>query len=291
MNKKIKTFFRTLWLSVSSPSYYRDILRANRPFTIKFILSFWFLYATIVSLYLSWQVLVPAHQVLQDLPDKLIAGYPEELVINIEDGQVSTNVSEPYFISVDKFEQLFDQVDDQVLGADSDDIQNFLVIDTQASADDILEYSTIMLLTEDSLVYLDDGGFQANRLDEIKELQIDKASVTQIVERLAPFLNFIIPLGMVFIFSFVFIFAGIGHAIYLFFFALLMFGLAKLMKLKLTYLQSYRLSLHILIIPLVLIGLLTVADLNPALPLQRTVIMLFFAVLVLNKLKTPAKKN
>lgn len=286
--KKLKTFFRTLWLSLTSPSYYPQILKAKRSFTLKYLLGLFGLGFVFITAILTILLVIPASGPLSRLPDLLLDAYPEDMEIIIEDGQLSTNVDEPVFIPLSDVENFIDKLDDRVLGASTEFLQNFLVIDTQASSEEIYDYQTYVLLTGRNLVILGEDGFEARSLAEIDYMKIDKPSLEEFRQTIDPYLNFIIPIGILlssFIALMISLFFLVEFAVYLLVFSLGFYGVFRLLKIDLTYKQAYRIGIHMAIWPILILAILVPTGYNPEIPFQRTIIMAVFGVLIVNQFK------
>jgi len=151
---RIKAFFYCLKRTFTSPDYYADILKAPFSFSLKFFYGFFFLYALILTSFVTVRYLLPLGDLLKFLPDKLVEMYPSELEVTIKDGEVSTNVAEPYAIPLSRFEKILDELDKSVLGESVEKVENLVVIDTRGKIDDFSRYRTYVLLTKKpSFVY------------------------------------------------------------------------------------------------------------------------------------------
>lgn len=102
--------------------------------------------------------------------------YPEELEIKIKNGRASTNVTEPYYVSIrqETLENLFNfQQSDQ----NTKSKIRLLAIDTKGKADDFERYQSMALLTESSLIYYNDNNINIYSLQKIQDLTINKTTI------------------------------------------------------------------------------------------------------------------
>lgn len=174
-----------LSLSASAPArripvldYAIDILVGIRKpslFLMAFILSIYFVVT------ISVMLLGTVYPVVQSLESKAVQLvseiYPENLEITIKDGVASTNVTEPYYITIRK-----NSIED-ILSLFSDDRDNsisrirVLTIDTQGKAEDFERYQTLALLTERNLVYFSDDEVKISSLQSVGNVTITRKNL------------------------------------------------------------------------------------------------------------------
>lgn len=112
--------------------------------------------------------------------------YPDELVLTVTGGVLSTNANEPYVLDLPA-----------EWDANGDDMPaHAIVIDTSAAADDFASYDTAVLLTAKSIVAKDDNGLRVYGYAEFEHnFIIDEATVATNValvrDNLAPKLPWI----------------------------------------------------------------------------------------------------
>ncbi len=150
---KLKTFFNTVVKSVSSPPYYKDVLKAKMSFSLKY-----FLMLTIVlSIITAVKIMIPV--TLFNIPkaaDELVKQYPADLDIKMNQGRLSINQPLPYVIPMKQT-------------GNSTGARNFVVFDSDKnvnSPQDFYKYNTLALVTETSIYTNQDTN------DSIKVYQI-----------------------------------------------------------------------------------------------------------------------
>lgn len=115
----------------------------------------------------------PFVQKLESKVSKLVTDiYPKDLEINIKNGTVSTNVTEPYYLTIDK-RKLEDFI--SLIGKNNDHSISklrLLTIDTQGKAEDFERYQTMALLTQRNLVYYNDNEVKITSLSSISDVKI-----------------------------------------------------------------------------------------------------------------------
>lgn len=154
--------------------YYTSILSGTQNF--RAILATLIL-ALILIIKPSFFIFKDVYPLVQNLESKVLTlvdeVYPQELEITIKNGAASTNVTEPYYISIrqETLENLFAlKKDDQ----NTKSKVRLLAIDTKGNADQFERYQSLALLTENSVVYYRDNNVNIYSLREIKDLTINK---------------------------------------------------------------------------------------------------------------------
>ena len=283
---KINTFIHVLKKTFTSPLYYKEILKAPFSFSLKFFIFYFFLFSIISTLFISINFLSKTQSYIRNLPAMLIEAYPEELEVKVRNGEVSTNVKEPYKMSVKEVEKVFEENKDNVLGAKEEDLENILVIDTSGSMEDFEKYKTAVLITKKNIMYVNDQGrYETFPLSEVGDVTINRSMVETFVGSLAPFLNLVFPGLVLFVFIGAFIFIPLGKMTYLLFFALVLWIIAKLMKYVLSFGKAYQMGLHLVVITTTLFGLLSLIKVNITFPFLQTILLSVLSIVILSKIK------
>jgi len=249
--EKLKRFFHNVWRSAVDFSYYKDIVQAPFSFSLKYI----FFLLVIINLAggvffgLNLIKIIPQlPKISEDIKTTARSLFPSDLIININNGTVKTNVDEPYFID---FPENLKSRDNRYL--------HLITIDTKANIDEINTYKTIMLVTKNNLVYIDrNSGYRVQPLSDIKGYyQIDKYVYNNILSKLLPYLRYLQAVIYIIIFTSIIIYpvaaASLdlsGKLIYLLFFCLILLVICRLLKISLNYKKIYQLSFHGLTIPI-----------------------------------------
>lgn len=195
---------------------------------------------------------------LQKEPDvdayaqRLIDFYPEELTLTIQDGKLSTNVEEPYF--VDLAGLIFSEDSAGTPSWAEFLPKNLLVIDTVTpfSTGQFDDYGTMFWLSGDSFYSKQDDGVSVNSLSEAKDMVINKELVDPLMdEGWATFKPMIPRILTGFAFAFVLL-LWISRFIYGLFLAILTLGISAIRKVSFTYGQAYNATLHAMTLPILL---------------------------------------
>lgn len=282
----LKTLAHVTYKTFTSPAYYADILKAPLWFSIKFYLIFWFLFSAATCFVIMPRVMSIINRAIVVVPDQVAALYPQDLEITVIDGQVSTNVVEPYYFPFSRLENLLKNLSDQILGLNSERVDYLFIIDTQASIDDFENLNTYALLTDTHLVYYNDqGNLEVVSLKNIDNLTINRPLVDSFINRLRPYLTYLPAFIGGSLLIGIFVFTLWSQLAYLLLFACIAWLLAQLTGLHLSFTKSFQLSLHLFIAITTVIGVIALVGLAPHFPFFRTLIMLLVYTGILIRLK------
>ena len=238
-------FIQNIKDNIYSPSFYNKVLQEKFSKSLRYFLILILILTVIKLITLINPILAIPTRIQQGLKDTLNC-YPQELAIKVSNGQVTTNVQEPYYFKPCSF-----------ISTESD-----WVIDTKTpyTPQKFEEYKTPFWLTKDSIVYKKSTQeIRIYTLSEVKDFKVDKTLVNSIFDKISPYVKFIGPALLVF--------AGLGiylmnllRLIHLLILSAIILFLGKIFKKKLTYQQSYKVGLHALTLGLIVqlvVGLTT----------------------------------
>ncbi len=227
-------FFQRVQDSIYSPAFYAQAPTKS----LRRALGYFFL-LTFIATALQTILMVPAivgfSQRVPGYVKSVTGQYPEELQVQIQNGQVTTNVKEPYFVPLKDI----DSPGATISG------KNLLVIDTKTpfSAAQFHQYNSAAWLTKDTLFYESNRGFKSTDLSKMDGLEINNGLIQGFVELLTPYYQYVTPVGILFVFS------GISSAytfrlFYMLFLALIIWLLAKIFNWNFSYKGAYTVGLY-----------------------------------------------
>lgn len=289
-----KVFFYVWKKSFSAAEYYKDVLKAPFSFSLKYFLFFCLLLSLLVTVFFAARLFSPINNFLSRFPQILVKVYPAELEIKINKGVATTNVSEPYFIPSDRFEKTFEEFEKEVKGLKSDEIENIMVIDTNAKIEDLKRYQTYALLTRNNLAFYNENGrIEIVQLEDIGNFTLNQQVVRGAVNRFLPILRVISIFIIPFIFVGTLMFFITSQLIYLLFTALILFLGAKTLKFPLNYWKTYQIDLHLATIITPFFLLLNSLKMSLQFPFLRLIVYTVIGLYIINSLKklSPVKKR
>ncbi|SRR5260221_671191 len=280
--KKVKLFFDRVVKSLTKFSYYKEISKAKFSFSLKYLFFLFYVISLIGSIIfaasISVLVLPKVPGFVATFESKAVSLYPKGLIVTIKDGQVLSNVKEPY--SVDTLNSL----------GVSKGYDHFLTIDTKAVPSDIKKESTLVLITKDSFVTIDsNNSYKVYQIDPKTNLKIDQSSYNKLISQISPYLKYIEPALIVLVVLSLLVgpilaasFSLIGQLIYLLIFTIIFFIIVKLMKKDLSFKKLYQLCMHGSTLPILLS--FVVSSVGVQMPFMLGSAILFvFMILVVNQ--------
>lgn len=248
--RKLQLFGRVLWRSCTDPAYYKDILKARASFSLKYLFVFAFLFSIVASVRYAYSFaafLPKLPQYVAMAREKGAGFYPKDLVVTVKDGEVSTNVKEPYVIDLPF-----------ALPVDGDNKpEHLLVIDTKATAERFTAYKSVVVVGKNTVYYRDDKGYKFYPLTDMKGTTvINYALYDEWAGKVLPYLNYVPQIvygaGTVGLLLLPFVLSTgrmVEYLLALLVLTIFSLVIAKLLKKKLTYPILYRLGMHAITVP------------------------------------------
>ena len=246
-------FIRSIINSIYSPEFYKDVSQKSVWSAIRYFLLFTFILALFQTAVMAGPLISSSQNIVSTFITDITNYYPNELEINIQNGVVSTNVKEPYFVA-------FPHITNNPT---ENKVKNILVVDTATpfSAGAFNNYQTLVWLAKDTLFYKDQSSekISAYDLSKITSFRVDKFIIQNVLNTFKPYLKFVGPvlsvlllLGIYSLYNLRLFFALI--------LALLIFVIAKIFSKSLNYPQSYKLGLYAMTLPLIVEVVLTTTE-------------------------------
>jgi hypothetical protein len=236
-------FFKTVKESIYSPTFYATVPKKTFGSAFKYFVLLALLVAVFSAIRMEPVFFKTVPQWIDDFTKNAAEIYPNDLVVNVIDGQVSINQPEPYLIPVPA------NLKEDMNKAG---IFNLLVVDTVTpfSAGQLDEYGALAWLMEDGIAVKSNqrnGEVRTYSLSQARDFTIDRQKVDELFTKLQPYAKFAInfsgPILFVFFVIAVFI-GGLFRMVYLLLFAVVTYVVGKLLKVKLTYGQAYKVSMY-----------------------------------------------
>lgn len=267
----MSTFFTRIWLCCTSPSSYKELKAKS------FWSGFWYLYwLLVVTTFLSAitfavqaTVFMPQIKTWIEEAKETVPGlYPEELILTLSGGQLSTNVEEPYVFPLPagwEAAMTHRAKEDEKDEEDGPALKHVLMIDTTATVEQYPEYETVVLLTKTAAIAREKNAIKVMLYSEFQKdgvapIIMNREVYTQVTQKALPFLDFIptiiVTIALVAVLLLPWIgaaFGALGYLLYLLVFTLLAWLIAATMGRKFTYGELYRLGFYALT-PAIIIG-------------------------------------
>ena len=249
----MKNIFETFKKSLYGPEFYHGVIEAPFKSAFRNYLKVTLLLSVFMTVMFA-VVLVPQgiRFVKEEAPALVKKYYPAELVITVNKGEASSNVTEPYIVPAQG------GVRDVLQGTTT---ENLFVIDTknEFNKKTFEDYKTFALLTKNEIVTQSHKGqISIQDLAGTPDVVVSEETLLVWVEKVRTSLGVFVPAGI----ALVFVVVMLGFLLYLvplLLFALIPFFLAWIKKIPLTYGGAYKMSMYAVIPGLVLKTLLNVS--------------------------------
>lgn len=267
-----------------SLEHYSKILAGEKGFKSFLVI---LLFSLLVSIKPSIYFFQVGYPFIKNLEGKLTSLvneiYPKDLEITIKDGIASSNVTEPYYVTIsqDRLENVFST--SETKSQQSSKIR-LLAIDTKGKAEDFERYQSLALLTQTSLTTYKDNNINIYPLRNIQDFTINKTLIDTTLKdlnkdnRIVKFLVPLIYLGpvLIFLLSIIYVYNKF------FLLAIGVYIMAKLNNVDTNYGKTFRYTVAVSFIPVMALEGLTY--LLPQVPNISTPITLVLCYLGINYL-------
>lgn len=284
---KIKAFLYVFQKSISSFSYYREIVKTKFLFSFKYFFSFSLFLALVTTFVLSLVVLPPVSLFINRFQTRAEFLFPADLVLTVHNGKLSTNAIEPLRFPI-PFELFTDTP-----GAISDQNQEYLVtIDTNAGVDAYKNSRSLIFVTGESLVVGRENEQRIYSLQDFGDVVIDKTYVTDLFTKINPWLKLAPFILVIFFFLTFALVLPIMRLFSLCVLTLILLCAAKLMKINIGYQKLFQIGLHALTLPTLIQIAITAFNVRVPIPFFYAITYLLLGLVILTELqKVPALKS
>ncbi len=283
---KVRTFKYALGKTFTSIEYYQDILQAPFSFSLRFFIAYFWLFALVATVFLTWRYYLPLNDFMTTfLPVEIVKVYPQDLVITIQDGAASTNVTEPYYVPLSTLDPIKQELENKVLGASTEPVDNLLVIDTMAKVEDFPQYHTAALLTKHHLtIRNEDGNLETVSLDKASNLVIDKNKIQEWVGIASPYLGYFVPILVVMTWVGMGLFYPLWKLGYALVLAVILYLFARLINRPIPWLKVWQLELHLVMISTTFFTIWWLIRYPIEVPFLETILVTVLGLLILRHL-------
>jgi hypothetical protein len=279
--KKLKAFAYILKKSLTSLEYYKDVIKTELGFSIKYLASLAFILAIIVTVKISIFSTPKIQSALKTGMEDAREIFPKDLIITAESGQITINQPEPYAIPFP--EEYTANLEETATEAFP---KNIVVFDSDGTLNDMATYETLALVNNTNLLLQNTTKTEVYPLNDMPDGQLTYDRVSQNVNdvidllKYTPLIIFVAVLVGLMIY-----YVGI-RAFYLVFVALILMVIGLLQKQKHPFQDYYQVALHTMTLPLLLEVVLILVGVSVNVSWLFGLINLVFGFLVLNKLRS-----
>lgn len=278
----MRQFFKNVTRSIRDFSFYKEILGKPFFFSLQYLylLTITVLFIQTLFFTISAAFFLPKlPQFIDSFQNRLGTVYPRNLILTIKNGRISTNTREPVIIH-------FPEI------TDSTQYNSFITIDIPASQTDYADKNTMILVTENGVVYPEANGTVPYRFESAAQFE-DAVITNEVFEkaksRLAVLLDMIpviapwlLIAATIFIPLFGALIVVLWRMIILIILTGILWPISMIFGNTYTYRDLYRMGMHALSVPVMLSFFLTLMGVN--VPLVFASSFLLWMVIVLARL-------
>lgn len=234
----MKNIIRTLRSSFYDPREYASILGKPFSYSLKYFVFLAVLVSVLAVGYKTYSIASFFNQAVPEVLEEIRSSFPDDLVVEIRNGQVRTNADEPYGLMVPR----------QWRGGE-DGIRNIVVINTrdEPTLERLEKYRTAILVGKDQVAFLDGenpGSIRVQSLRGISDIRIDKNALNGVLDTVLSYRFAAIALVLLmalFAFFLTFLFQ---YLLYLVLGAFMVALALQARDQRFNYVRSYRIGLH-----------------------------------------------
>ena len=281
--KRLKAFWYVYKRSLIDVGYYKDLLKVNIEFSLKYFLTL----AAVAALITTVRFAVPAiprvQNTLSGLLDEFAAIYPDDLVITAQDGMWKINKSEPFTIPTPPILQ--------IEGAELP--MNLIVFDHKGTISDLDDWNTFVVVNDVNLITLNNQNrVEAYPLDTIPDGELTKAEVSKFIQGLRAFARYVPIIIISFVLLGTLFYFLIYRMLYLLVVSLVLLAIGNINGAKNGFGTYYKIALHTLTLPLTIEIMFILLGTNVTFPFWFMGINLVFGIAVIHHLvNTKAAKK
>jgi hypothetical protein len=273
--KKLKAALHVFVKSLTSISYYQDLLKTDLKFSLKYYVVLALIFTAVTSVSYSFTLIPQIEKGINEGLEYALNLFEDDLVITLEEGKMSINKEEPYVVPLE----------DGV----SSGPENLIVFDTEGTLEDLNgTYSSLVLVNEvNVLVQAEGQSPQVYSLSNFPDGSYDKEDLVDAVERVRSFVRFVPYLvGLSLVLGVLFYYL-VFRLFYLFVVAVLLALAGAFRGLSLSYGKYYKIAIHAMTLPMSIEVVRIVFSWQIDVPYWFMFLNLLFGVLVVMKLGSP----
>ena len=241
MAQKVKAALHVYVKSLTSVKYYKEIIKTDLKFSLKYYVVLAVLFTLVNSLFSTVQVLPKIQKGINDAIEYALDLYEDDLVITIRDGELSVNKEEPYIIPfVGAMENSSNKA-----------AENLIVFDSVAGLDDIKDtYDTLILVNGTNILVQSSSKIKVIPIKEFPDTTFTKADFVAAINQVRSLTKFVPYIaGIVLVVAMLVYYLGF-RLLYLVFVAATLWMIGAVRKMGLPYSKYYKIALHTMSLPL-----------------------------------------
>lgn len=235
--KKIRAAFYVFLKSLVSPNYYKEIIKTDFSFSLKYYVVLALIFTFFTSIYTFIPLIPKIDQGIEDAITYTLEIYDDDLIITIEEGKLSINKEEPYVVSMPV--------------NSTNAFENLLVYDSDGTLEDLENtYNTLILANDTNLLVQQGDSVQVYPVGNFPDGEFTEEDLRVIavtIRDLAKFIPYVVGTVLFLAVSFYYL---VFRLAYLFIIGVVLWTAGTVKGLSLKYLQYYGVAIHAMTLPL-----------------------------------------
>ena len=275
---KLKAFYYSFYKSVSSLSYYKNVVLAPLSFSVKYFLMLTILVSVGISTVATISALPKIQKGLNSFINTAANYYPDDLIITSKGGQISINKSEPFIVPFPKGSL-------ELTSQTKKELENLIVFDSNGTLDDMEKYKTLILVNKSNLLIQSQAKIEARSFKDYPDGRLTKQEVVKTIDSIKPFISLVpVIMFLAILFGTLLYYAGVKFVLVLpVALGLMLAGNIK--KLQMPFPKYLQIALQAFTLPLIIEIISMLVKFPIQLPLWFFILNLLFGILVVSKLK------
>jgi hypothetical protein len=274
--KKLKAFGYVYYKSLTSFSYYRDILKTRFKFSVKYFLFLAVVITLITTIKTAITMVPDISKKMGGFVTSIKNFYPNDLVFTIKNGEWSVNRPEPFVVALPQTEEVKQATTTP---------KNIIVFYNTGTIEDLKTLDTMVLVNKVNVLYRDGEGIGGYPIKNLPDSRFDKSEANKIVasfDSIVRVLPVLFVIGMIFVLLLCNI---VGRAFYFAWIGFLVWLITRLTGQKFDYKNSVKIAVHSATLSITVAVLLEIFSVTLPIALWFSLTNLLFAVLVLVNMK------
>ena len=243
--KKLKAFIYVFKQSISSFSYYKDILNTKFSFSIKYLAVLAILLSLITSGAITGMETPKLLKFINEQKPNILAIYPDNFEITSNNNEWNINQPEPFAIKMPDFLKV-----EESEGVTNP--ENLIVFNREGTLNDFENANSLMLLNKSNLLVKSTDKIEVNPLQDIPNGTFTKDMYTVAVDKILELAKYIPVFMFLFLTVGFFFYFFVFRLVYLLFVAVALVIINIFVKPDVEYKDLYRIALHAMTIPLLI---------------------------------------
>ena len=273
---KIKAFFYVFYESLTSIAYYKEMLKTKTSFTVKYFLTLSLLFSIVMSIMISLVQIPLAQKAVVDISSSARDMFLQDLVITIKDNKWTINKPEPFIVPF--------PINDTTTDIKDANPKNLFVLYQDGTIEDLDKLDTLILVNAKNVLVRESKGFRAYPLENLPNGTITRTDFDGFMNQMLNFAKNLPYLLVAFIFIGTLFYFAVFQGSNVLFFALGVWLISTILKKKIDYTASARITAHATTLPMVIMVITKLVGYQIPVPFWFEITTFVFAIIVLVKL-------